>query len=162
MAVPYIAGLVVLYRQYDPDASVEKIKNAIINSCVDLGTSGEDNVYGYGLPDASRLLDPPTDTINEDTLIEKLPFILYQNYPNPFRLNTYIEFSLPYKGEVSLRVFNILGQEAQILRKGYLPSGRYMNEWKMNLSNRHFAAGVYFYVLIWNGHLQAKKMIALN
>lgn len=56
MAVPYIAGLAVLYRQYDPDASVEVIKNAIINSCTDLGSPGEDNTYGYGLPDASRLL----------------------------------------------------------------------------------------------------------
>jgi len=56
MAVPYIAGLAVLYRQYDPDASVEEIKNAIINSCTDLGSPGEDNTYGYGLPDASRLL----------------------------------------------------------------------------------------------------------
>lgn len=162
MACPYIAGLVVLYRQYDPDASVEEIKYAIINSCNDLGTPGEDNAYGYGLPDASRLLDTPTDTINDDTLIEEFSYTLYQNYPNPFRLNTYIEFSLPHKGEVSLRVFNILGQEVQTLRKSYLPAGRYMNEWKMILPNKRFAAGVYFYVLTWNGRLQVKKMIALN
>jgi subtilisin family serine protease len=165
MAVPYIAGLAVLYRQYDPDASVEEIKNAIINSCIDLGPLGEDNAYGYGLPDASRLLDSPTDTINDtlptDTLLET-SYTLYQNYPNPFRLTTYIEFSLPHRGEVSLRVFNILGQEVQTLRKGYFPAGRYINEWKMILPNKRFAAGVYLYVLTWNGRLQVKKMIALN
>jgi len=162
MAAPYIAGLAVLYRQYDPDASVEEIKNAIINSCTDLGSPGEDNAYGYGLPDASRLLDTPTDTINDDTLIEEFSYILYQNYPNPFRLNTYIEFSLPYKGEISLRVFNVLGQEVQTLCKGYFPAGRYMYEWRMILPNKRFAVGVYFYVLTWNGRLQVRKMIALN
>jgi hypothetical protein len=57
MAAPYIAGLVALMRQYNPDASVDQIKNALLQSCTDLGDSGEDNAYGYGLPDAERLLD---------------------------------------------------------------------------------------------------------
>ncbi|MEW5994848.1 MAG: S8 family serine peptidase, partial [Candidatus Zixiibacteriota bacterium] len=64
MAAPFVAGLAVLMRQYDPDVTVEEIKNAIIQSCTDLGDPGEDNAYGYGIPDASRLLDflPPPDT----------------------------------------------------------------------------------------------------
>lgn len=57
MAAPYIAGLVALMRQYNPDATVEEIKNALIQSCSDLGPTGEDNAYGFGLPDASKLLD---------------------------------------------------------------------------------------------------------
>jgi hypothetical protein len=57
MAAPYIAGLVALMRQYNPDASVEQIKNALLQACTDLGDSGEDNAYGNGLPDAARLLD---------------------------------------------------------------------------------------------------------
>ncbi|MGH8015175.1 MAG: S8 family serine peptidase, partial [Candidatus Zixiibacteriota bacterium] len=61
MAAPFIAGLVPLIRQFNPDATVEQIKNAIILSCDDLGPFGDDNAYGYGLPDASRLLNfiPP-------------------------------------------------------------------------------------------------------
>ena len=57
MAAPFVAGLVALCRQYNPDATVEDIKWAIINSASDLGASGEDNAYGYGLPDASRMID---------------------------------------------------------------------------------------------------------
>jgi len=57
MAAPYIAGLVALMRQYNPDASVDQIKNALLQSCTDLGDYGEDNAYGYGLPDAAKLLD---------------------------------------------------------------------------------------------------------
>ena len=57
MAAPFIAGLVALCRQYNPDATVDEIKWAIIHSCQDLGPLGEDNAYGYGLPDASVILD---------------------------------------------------------------------------------------------------------
>ncbi len=65
MAAPYIAGLVALMRQYNPDATVEQIKNALISSATDLGPTGEDNAYGNGLVDASKLLsflDPAVAT----------------------------------------------------------------------------------------------------
>jgi subtilisin family serine protease len=57
MAAPYIAGLVALCRQYNPDATVEEIKTAFILAAEDLGTVGEDNVYGHGLVNAARLPD---------------------------------------------------------------------------------------------------------
>ncbi|MCK4632159.1 MAG: S8 family serine peptidase [candidate division Zixibacteria bacterium] len=64
MAAPYIAGAVALIRQYNPNATVEQIKMAILQSCIDLGAPGEDNTYGHGYPDFSRVLDyipPPVD-----------------------------------------------------------------------------------------------------
>ncbi len=61
MAAPFIAGLAALIRQFNPDATVTQIKNAILLSCEDLGPFGDDNAYGQGLPDASKVLDfiPP-------------------------------------------------------------------------------------------------------
>ncbi|MDH4155750.1 MAG: S8 family serine peptidase [candidate division Zixibacteria bacterium] len=56
MAAPYIGGLVALMRQYSPESTVEQIKYAFIQAATDLGVTGEDNAYGYGLPDAARLL----------------------------------------------------------------------------------------------------------
>ncbi len=56
MSAPLIAGLAVLLRQYNPDATVYEIKHAIAQSCLDLGVEGEDNTYGYGLPDAEAAL----------------------------------------------------------------------------------------------------------
>ncbi|MCP4686202.1 MAG: S8 family serine peptidase, partial [bacterium] len=56
MAAPYIAGMVALARQYNPDATVEEIKWALIQSAQDLGVGGEDNDYGFGLPDALKML----------------------------------------------------------------------------------------------------------
>lgn len=57
MAAPFISGLVALMRQYNPDATVEQIKNALISAASDLGPSGEDNAYGHGIVDASRVLE---------------------------------------------------------------------------------------------------------
>ncbi|HVP07838.1 MAG TPA: S8 family serine peptidase, partial [Candidatus Acidoferrum sp.] len=55
MAAPYVAGLVALCRQFNPDATVEQIKYALLQSAVDLGPAGDDNAYGHGLIDASQL-----------------------------------------------------------------------------------------------------------
>ncbi len=55
MAAPYVAGLVALCRQFNPDATVEQIKYALLRSAVDLGPAGDDNAYGHGLIDASLL-----------------------------------------------------------------------------------------------------------
>jgi len=54
MAAPFIAGMAALLRQYNPNTTVDEIKNAIILSSRDLGDPGEDNDYGYGLPDAEK------------------------------------------------------------------------------------------------------------
>lgn len=56
MAAPYIAGMVALAREYNPDASVAQIKTALIKSATDLGPTGEDNAYGNGMPNASAML----------------------------------------------------------------------------------------------------------
>jgi len=57
MSAPYIAGMVALARQYNPEATVEEIKWALIQSAEDLGAAGEDNDYGFGFPDANKMLD---------------------------------------------------------------------------------------------------------
>ena len=64
MAAPLIAGLAALLRQYNPEATVDEIKTAIIESATDMGEEGEDNTYGHGMPDAAKalaLLPAPTN-----------------------------------------------------------------------------------------------------
>jgi PKD repeat protein len=54
MATPHIAGVVALMRQANPDAPVDTIKQIIYETAYDLGTTGEDNNYGWGMVDAYK------------------------------------------------------------------------------------------------------------
>ena len=76
-------------------------------------------------------------------------FILYQNYPNPFNSSTSIQFSLCKPGYVTLKIFDILGQEIDLLISDKRDAGKYKVKWHAN----NFASGTYFYRLeIRNTH----------
>jgi hypothetical protein len=78
-------------------------------------------------------------------LVTPQEYKLYQNYPNPFNPTTNIDFDLPQMSIVSLKVYNILGQEvATLLDNAQFEEGTQTVEF--NASN--FASGVYFYRLI--------------
>lgn len=68
---------------------------------------------------------------------------LAQNYPNPFNLETVIRYSLPATGFVSLRVFNILGQEVTMLVNEKMGLGSHAVMWKAT----GLSSGIYFYRL---------------
>jgi flagellar hook assembly protein FlgD len=68
---------------------------------------------------------------------------LYQNYPNPFNANTNIEFRIPKNEVVTLKIFNILGEEVATLVSGQLTAGSYTYEW----DGSGVASGVYLYRL---------------
>ena len=57
MAAPFVSAAVAILRQYNPDATVEQIKGALLESCADLGPEGEDNSYGHGLINITRALE---------------------------------------------------------------------------------------------------------
>lgn len=51
--------------------------------------------------------------------------MLSQNYPNPFNPTTKINFSIPLEGNVSLKVYDVLGKEVMILMNEFKESGKY-------------------------------------
>ena len=57
MACPHVAGAVALLRQVNPNASVDTIKWALMESAQDLGNAGEDNTYGYGIINVLHAID---------------------------------------------------------------------------------------------------------
>lgn len=73
-------------------------------------------------------------------------FALSQNYPNPFNPTTTIRFDLPKESDVTLKVYNILGQEVATVVKGLQQAGFYSAEWSgKNQFGAQVATGVYFY-----------------
>ena len=86
-------------------------------------------------------------------------FRLKQNYPNPFNPSTTIQFDLPKTSEVSLKVFNILGEEVVTLVSDRLSAGSYSYEWSRTAG---IASGVYLYRLEAEGFVQTRKMILIK
>ena len=99
-----------------------------------------------------------TTGIKDDINSEPVSFILYQNYPNPFNSTTTIKYIIPYSGDVSLKVFDLLGNEVAILIDGYQESGSY--EKSFNADN--LSSGIYFYQLNANDFTSTKKLILLK
>lgn len=87
-----------------------------------------------------------------------LEFTLDQNFPNPFNPNTLIKYSIPKSSQVSLKIFNTLGQEMETLVNEEKQVGTYEVNW--NASN--LQSGVYFYRLQAGDFIQTKKMILLK
>ncbi len=85
-------------------------------------------------------------------------FMLLQNYPNPFNPTTTISYSIPKRGLVQLKVYDILGKEVATLVNEEKPAGKYSV--KFNGSN--LPSGVYFYNLRINNFVQSRKMILLR
>lgn len=90
----------------------------------------------------------------------KLPngFALEQNYPNPFNPSTVISFSIAKQEEVSLVVYNIIGQEVAGLINAVLAPGAHTL--KFNAVN--LTSGVYFYRLKAGNFVSVKKMILMK
>ena len=87
-----------------------------------------------------------------------LSFKLYQNYPNPFNPTTTIEFSLPTSEFVSLKIYNILGEEMATLVSERLPAGKYKHNWDAS----GLASGVYLYRIQAGDYADTKKMVLLH
>ncbi|MDP3150790.1 MAG: lamin tail domain-containing protein [Ignavibacteria bacterium] len=107
---------------------------------------------GHGTPGSINSTYVTGIKQNNDGEIPK-DFSLSQNYPNPFNPETKIEFELPQNSFVSIKIFDILGNEISTLVNGEKSAGRYaiiFNSLANNSSaqgNRPLSSGIYFYQL---------------
>ncbi len=82
-------------------------------------------------------------------------YSLKQNYPNPFNPNTNIKFDVPKAGHVKLTVFDMLGNQVELLVNNEMQAGSYSSDFHAN----NLASGVYFYRLEAGDFVQTKKMM---
>ena len=126
----------------------------------------DDKPYG-GSKFQYRLKQIDTDGQFEYSFIvevEILPdkFALFQNYPNPFNTTSVIKYSIPQPSQVSLKIFNTLGEELETLVNEEKPAGTYEVEFGRNLINQVLTSGVYFYRLQAGNYVETKKMVLLK
>jgi hypothetical protein len=98
-----------------------------------------------------------TDLIELDQAIPEY-YALSQNYPNPFNPSTNIEFSIPERSNVSIKVYDIIGREIAVLVDEVKDAGSY----SVNFRNSTLASGTYIYNFEANGNVLTKKMTFLK
>ncbi|MDZ7723902.1 MAG: T9SS type A sorting domain-containing protein [candidate division KSB1 bacterium] len=104
-------------------------------------------------------LNSGTTTVGVEEMNVPEAFDLQQNYPNPFNPTTEIKYSIPTSGNVTLTVYNTLGQEIATLVDGY-KTANHMHKVTFNASN--LTSGVYFYSLQTEDFSQTKKMLLVK
>lgn len=97
-----------------------------------------------------------TENGNRNSVVQG--FRLYQNYPNPFNLSTMISYLISEKSLVTLRIYDILGNEIATLVNQEKPVGRY--EVEFNPSN--LSSGLYFYRLQDEEYIEVKVMVLIK
>jgi len=96
------------------------------------------------------LVSPLSSSTGSFPITSSIPekFSLSQNYPNPFNPSTSIQVSLPEESSVSLKVYNVLGQEVATLMDDVIQAGLHAATWDgRNTYGEGVSSGTYFYIL---------------
>ena len=90
-------------------------------------------------------------------------FALHENYPNPFNPSTTLRFDLPEVNDITLTIYNMLGQKVKVFNMQSAPSGYHALKW--NATNDYgdpVGAGVYLYQLQAKDFVKTRKMVLLK
>jgi hypothetical protein len=128
--------------------------------------SAEPNYFWYGFDRVSPLVQAMrwfgadvVDVVDvENEISGPLNFQLNQNYPNPFNPSTVISWQLAVRSFVTLKIYDVLGNEVATLVNEEKPAGNYNVDFKGN----NLASGIYFYTLRAGSFVQSRKMILLK
>ncbi len=126
----------------DVSSNLTDPKFALINSYSQVDSSASDNLQSLSLEPITVIKD----------------FVLSQNYPNPFNPTTVIDYTIPKESHVTLKIYDVLGQEVRTLVDQDQQVGRY----SVNFNGSSLASGVYFYRLFAGNHVITKKMLLLK
>jgi hypothetical protein len=140
---------------------------------IDLNTAEGTLVGSTGLQALTGLAFDETGVVNDvqdDDNNNSVPtdYALSQNYPNPFNPSTSIEFSVPVSSDVTLRIYNLLGQVVTTLVSEEVSAGHYSTVWNgVDDNGFQVSSGVYLYEMKANGnngtaYSQIKKMVFLK
>ena len=143
-----------------PDTILTDTIYSVGNSVNGDSIPGSYDKWNFGENFAIHVLDYPVNVNDENPGLTD--FVLYQNYPNPFNPKTVISYQLPVNSNVTLKVFDILGNEVAVLVNEYHSSGKYEVEFFPESSTQQPASGIYLYQLKTDNFVETKKMLLLK
>lgn len=97
-------------------------------------------------------------TSSDNSVNQPVSFSLSQNYPNPFNPETRINYSVAEDGNVSIKLFSILGEEITVMVNEFHRAGNYT----ISFSGSHISSGIYYYTLNSGSYSATRKMILLK
>jgi hypothetical protein len=120
-------------------------------------------VYTTEVEYAVMICPKPSPVEEEEGSFVPQDFELYQNYPNPFNNETVIRFNLLKPAEVTLAVYNILGQKVRTIVEGRLGAGPQTLSWDgQDEKGNDLSSGIYFYRLKAGELTETKRLVLLK
>ncbi len=160
-----------VYRSVDFGETWELISDGLPTSININALAVDSEDYLYAGTGGKSMFKTTTSTVVsvEDLEFKPTSFSLNQNYPNPFNPTTNIRFRIAEFGYVTLKVYDVLGNEIAILINEEKPAGEYEVEFNLSAGrpgtssiNHIPSSGIYFYQLKAGSFIQTKKMVLMK
>ena len=129
----------------------ENLTNSELTILIDEGNDGT-------IDDTIFVKNQATNVEDEGSLLSPNSYNLTQNYPNPFNPTTTIKYSIPQSGNVTLKVYDILGNEVVTLLNEEKNAGVF----SVTFDATGLSSGIYFYRLQSGNFVQTRKMLILK
>jgi hypothetical protein len=128
------------------------------DALVEVGTTYEYRLISVDFNGTAQALGVQSIPVMQHDPTTVTEYRLYPNYPNPFNPTTTIAFDLAEAGQVSLKVYDIMGREVAVLANGYLPAGRH----RLVFDAQGLPSGLYMFKLTAGNFSDMKKMVLLK
>jgi len=151
------AGSIIPFEIFAADADVA---DGGCESRLQLGDNAALNPWGGG-PEVWTFAwvgIPSFTSVEENNPIKVSSYYLGKNYPNPFNPTTTINYSIPKSSDVTLYVYNTLGQKVKTLVNAKQTAGKYT----VNFDASNLASGIYFYQIKADNFTKVKKMVLIK
>jgi len=172
MGVPFISPYFIEYvcDNSGADSALTKKQKDLYTMLYNVGArdsiSGQWAIWAYktGLTDSLRSTSAfnikfkLVPLVNVDPRLLPTEYTLYQNYPNPFNPSTKIKFGIPQESNVTVEVFNVVGERIAVLMDEHKKAGYY----ELTLDAKGMESGVYFYKITAGNFVNVKKMVLLK
>jgi len=129
------------------------------------GSDGYVTYVGWWIDQVVLRTETETGARDEIALLDNRPteFALSQNHPNPFNPVTTVRYAIPKESAVSIRVYNVLGQQVRVLVDEVRPAGYHEAVWNgADERGREVSSGIYFCRMDAEGYRAVKRMILLK
>jgi len=162
--ITYNKGNVIPYEKISSQINTSGIGNRIVAlKLIIVNTNFDPEYFAADIKaDAKILRKNSNKEISYKGNLAVEAYDLAQNYPNPSNPSTTIKYQIPNAGNVSLKIYDILGREVTTLVDEFKNKGRYGVSFNAASVSQWITSGVYIYKLSAGNSVSSKKMMLIK